>query len=129
MGKARQGTLNSQSILGILRSISTDTMAFKPFSDTIIVTLTSQMRKLRHGRRHILPKISEVKGRTRTRVWVFWFLVFCDIFFFAHPNVFYLTLRQLESSEDFRVAGSELADDIIKPNTLVTFNALKVLKE
>lgn len=74
-----------------------------------------------------------VKERTSTRSWVFWLLVqrgfFWFFFFSVHPNVFYLTLRQWESSEDFRVAWSELTDDIIKPNILVTFSPLKVLKE
>ena len=75
------------------------------------------------------PRSVRVKGRTRTRVWVFRLLAQFFFSFLAEPNVFYLTLRQLEFSEDFRVARSELADDIIKPNILVTFSPLKFLKE
>lgn len=76
MGKACQGTLDSQSTLRILRCISTDTMAFKPFSDTIIVTLT-----LRHGRLHILPKISEAKNQNQSvGLLVPGMMVFCGIF-------------------------------------------------
>ena len=103
--------------------------AFKPFSDPVTFILTSQVRKLRHGKLHILSKISKGKGKNQNQSVGLQTPGTIFFFFLAEPNVFYLTLRQLEFSEDFRVARSELTDDIIKPNILVTFSPLKFLKE
>lgn len=120
--------LTTRPALRTLRCIFTDTVACKPLSDPVIIILTSQMRKLTSRRLHILSKITKGKERSQNQS-VGLLIPGTRVYFLAYPNVFYLTLTQWETSEDFRVVKSGLADDIIKPNMLVTFSPLKVLKE
>lgn len=61
------------------------------------------MRTLRLGRLHI-SKITKGKGRNQSMGLLTPGMGFCFFSSSSYPNVFYLTLRQLESSEDFRVA-------------------------